>query len=183
MNYTKSVFRIFTADNYDKEEEFLREMSLEGWHFRALNLFWYEFEKGEPREYNYKLDFKPRYNEIDSEYLTMFKDFGWERIYEFRAFRGVWEYFRKEADGAENELYTDDESKIELLGRIRRFYLFLGIFFVSISLVNAVNIARLFVEGAEYALIGVSAYAFLIGLYVKLYVRISAKIKRLKKGI
>lgn len=183
MNEVKHVFKIFTPDNYEKEEKFLREMSLRGWHFVSFSVFLYKFEKGLPESYSYKLDFRKDIKDDKDNYITTYEDCGWVNIFEFPIFKGAWEYFRKESvQGTEEDLFTDNESKIELLTRIRRFYLYVAIFFFSINLVNFVNVFNYITRGYFPMLIFMVIYGILIGLYTKTFVRISMKIDRLKEN-
>ncbi len=52
----KTVYRIFFVWEYDKEEKWLNKMSAEGWQLIKGSSFRYLFEKGEPNEYEYKLE-------------------------------------------------------------------------------------------------------------------------------
>ena len=184
MSETKKVLRFFTPDNYEKEEAFLTEMSRKGWHFIRFKVFVYEFEKGQPMNYVYKLDYKRDKKEDKDNYLAMFKDCGWENIYEFRMLGGVWEYFRKISDTGEDQLFTDNESKIDLLVRIRRGYIFIAIFFLGINMANLANLISIFERGyfISFTFIFI-LYTFVIYLYVKIFVRISMKISKLRKAV
>ena len=97
MNETKTVWRFFTPDDYDKEEEFLTEMSRQGWHFISFRVFVYKFEKGQPVNYTYKLDYINDKKADKSNYLAMYEDCGWENVFEYPVpvRGGAWEYFRK----------------------------------------------------------------------------------------
>jgi len=183
MNETKKVWRFFTPDNYDKEEEFLTEMSRQGWHFKNLRLFIYEFEKGQPVNYTYKLDYKNDRKADISNYTAMYEDCGWEYVFEFPVpvRRGAWEYFRKRTDSGDDQLFTDNQSKIDLLMRIRRTYIAIGIFFVGINMANFTNFLRIAVRGYAGSMIFILVmYALLIFIYVKIFVRISIKINKLR---
>lgn len=184
MSEINRMFRIYLPDMYEKEEKFLTEMSLRGWHFDHFTPpCSYTFVKKPPKPYVYKMDFRKNRNEDRDSYKALYEDCGWEHVQEFRVFGGSWEYFRKECVyGKEEDIFTDNESKIELLARIRGFYLFLGIFLLSINISNLVNIAnlmsrRFFISGVIAFLL----YGLAIGLYLRIYVGISIKIDRLKK--
>ena len=182
MNEIKRLLRFFTPDDYDKEEAFLSEMSRNGWHFKKLKFLIYEFEKGQPIDYIYKLDYK-RNIEIDKDnYFTMYKDCGWENVYEFRILGGIWEYFRKRATSGEEQLFTDNESRIDLLVRIRRGYVFIALFFLGINAANFANIMGLFIRGYFSSITFIFiAYALIIFLYSKIFIRISMKINKLRR--
>ena len=67
-------FRWFWAWADEKEEAYLREMALDGWHFKSVTFpGYYTFEKGEPRNDFYRLDFlsNTRTKTITYSYLKM----------------------------------------------------------------------------------------------------------------
>ena len=61
----KSVYRIFTIADYDREVLYFREMHAKGWKLRKVSysilLFAvkYTFEKCQPEQVSYQLDFYP----------------------------------------------------------------------------------------------------------------------------
>ena len=89
-------------------------MSAKGWHLSRVGLLNYEFEKGEPRAYEYALDFRVEARRDLQEYLGLVVDSGWEHLGNM----GGWQYFRIDADKAElAPIYSDKES---LAGKYRR---------------------------------------------------------------
>jgi hypothetical protein len=127
-------FRWFWAWDDEKEEAYLREMALGGWHFKAVTIPGnYRFEKGEPRNDFYRLDFLANYKDKDN-YLQLFKDAGWSHVGEY----GSWQYFRKTAiEGETLEIFTDNESKQKKYGRILLYLIiFMPIYTVLITRVN-----------------------------------------------
>lgn len=111
----------FWAWQDDKEEHWLEEMSERGLHLVSPGYFGrYEFDKGQPQKYFYRLDFIAQ-NQNREDYYQLFSDACWEHIGEF----GGWQYFRKLDDGqGDSEIFTDVTSKIE---KYRRVLLFLVI--------------------------------------------------------
>ena len=111
---TKTVFKYFTIVNHEKEEEYLRSMHKDGWKFKKVSGFcMYHFEKCEPEDVIYRLDYNRDGILHKSEYTKMFEDCGWEYL----------------QDGAD-EIFCDDDSKLEMLKRVfhRRVILLLMIF-------------------------------------------------------
>ena len=106
----------FWAWQDDKEEEWLSDMSKQGYHLSKPGFFGrYEFEQGESRNYVYRLDFMSDRKVKKETYLQFFADAGWEYIGEF----GSWQYFRILAEGEHQpEIYTDVASKIKKYERI-----------------------------------------------------------------
>ena len=132
----KSVYRIFTIADYDREALYFREMHAKGWKLRKVSysilLFAvkYTFEKCQPEQVSYQLDFYPMKKSERASYLQLFKDCGWEHITDFNGFS----YFRKLHSGiesdAEFEIYNDAAGKLAMVKRIltRRMFPILLLF-------------------------------------------------------
>ena len=134
MMEKKIVYRIFTIADYEREALYFREMHAKGWKLRKVSysilLFAvkYTFEKCQPEQVSYQLDFYPMEKSERASYLQLFKDCGWEHITDFNSFS----YFRKvhseiESD-VEFEIYNDAAGKLAMIKRIlimRMFPIFL----------------------------------------------------------
>ena len=125
----KIVYRIATIADYDREALYLRKMHAEGWrlkevtHSNLVVAVKYTFEKCQPEQMSYQLDFYPMKKSERASYLQLFKDCGWEHITDFNSFS----YFRKahseiESD-AEFEIYNDATNKLDMVNRILRLRL------------------------------------------------------------
>ena len=120
----KIVYRIFTIADYEREALYFREMHAEGWKLKEVtysNLVVavkYTFEKCQPEQVSYQLDFYPMKKSERASYLQLFKDCGWEHITDFNGFS----YFRKLRSGiesdAEFEIYNDAAGKLAMVKRI-----------------------------------------------------------------
>ena len=120
----KIVYRIFTIADYEREALYFREMHAKGWKLRKVSysilLFAvkYTFEKCQPEQVTYQLDFYPMKKSERASYLQLFKDCGWEHITDFNGFS----YFRKLHSGiesdAEFEIYNDAAGKLAMVKRI-----------------------------------------------------------------
>ena len=120
----KIVYRIATIADYDREALYLRKMHAEGWKLKEVtysNLVVavkYTFEKCQPEQVSYQLDFYPMKKSERASYLQLFKDCGWEHIADFNGFS----YFRKLHSGiesdAEFEIYNDAAGKLAMVKRI-----------------------------------------------------------------
>ena len=130
----KVVYRIATIADYDREALYLRKMHAEGWKLKEVtysNLVVavkYTFEKCQPEQVSYQLDFYPMKKSERASYLQLFKDCGWEHITDFNGFS----YFRKLHSGiesdAEFEIYNEAAGKLAMVKRIltrRLFPIFL----------------------------------------------------------
>ena len=120
----KIVYRIATIADYDREALYLRKMHAKGWKLRKVSysilLFAvkYTFEKCQPKQMSYQLDFYPMEKSERVSYLQLFKDCGWKHITDFNGFS----YFRKLHSGiesdAEFEIYNDAAGKLAMVKRI-----------------------------------------------------------------
>ena len=120
----KIVYRIFTIADYEREALYFREMHAKGWKLRKVSysilLFAvkYTFEKCQPEQMSYQLDFYPMKKSDRASYLQLFKDCGWEHITDFNSFS----YFRKAhseiESNAEFEIYNDAAGKLAMVKRI-----------------------------------------------------------------
>ncbi|EFO02930.1 hypothetical protein B7719_01740 [Streptococcus oralis subsp. oralis] len=133
----KNVYRIFTIADYEREALYFREMHAKGWKLRKVSysillfVVKYTFEKCQPEQVSYQLDFYPMKTSEKTSYLQLFKDCGWEHITDFNGFS----YFRKahseiESD-AEFEIYNDATGKLDMVHRILRLRLLPVLFFLS----------------------------------------------------
>lgn len=120
----KNVYRIVTIADYEREAVFLGEMHAKGWKLRKVSYsillvaVKYTFEKCQPEQVSYQLDFYPMQNSERTSYLQLFKDCGWEHIIDFNGFS----YFRKLHSGieldTEFEIYNDATGKLAMVKRI-----------------------------------------------------------------
>ena len=120
----KIVYRIATIADYDREALYLRKMHAEGWrlkevtHSNLVVAVKYTFEKCQPEQMSYQLDFYPMKKSERASYLQLFKDCGWEHITNFNSFS----YFRKLHSGIESdakfEIYNDVAGKLAMVKRI-----------------------------------------------------------------
>ncbi len=120
----KVVYRIATIADYDREALYLGGMHAQGWKLKEVSYsnlvvaVKYTFEKCQPDQVSYQLDFYPMKKSERASYLQLFKDCGWEHITDFNGFS----YFRKthfeiESD-AEFEIYNDAAGKLAVVKRI-----------------------------------------------------------------
>ena len=120
----KVVYRICTIADYDREALYLSEMHAEGWKLKEVSYsslviaVKYTFEKCQPDQVVYQLDFYPMKKSERASYLQLFKDFGWEHITNFNGFS----YFRKLYSGVESdsefEIYNDAAGKLAMVKKI-----------------------------------------------------------------
>ena len=62
---TVKRFKIFLASSVDKEEQWLTDMSRQGFHFKNYGLFTYTFDENPNESYVYQIDFR----DANEEYM------------------------------------------------------------------------------------------------------------------
>ena len=174
----KIVYRIFTIADYEREALYFREMHAKGWKLRKVSysillfVVKYTFEKCQPEQVSYQLDFYPMEKSERASYLQLFKDCGWEHITDFNSFS----YFRKahseiESD-AEFEIYNDAAGKLAMVNRILRLRL------VPVLLLLAIHIPFLFIlldrsnayDLWKFLVVGLDIFLSLILLLIVAYI-------------
>lgn len=164
-------FKWFWAWNDDKEEAWLQQMSLQGWHLHSFGLpGFYTFEAGGSRNYYYRLDFQMTSKNETAAYLQLFTDAGWEYVGSMSS----WNYFRKEArPGEAPEIFTDNASKVQKYRRL------VGILlpFLPIYIVLMINLSD--AEGSIYNFFEPVA-AIIMLLYAYALLRLLLRIRQLK---
>jgi len=132
----KSMWKIrfFAVWHEGREVLWLKSMSAKGWHLKRVGFLLYEFEQGEPHDYEYALDFRVEARTDMQEYRGLIEDSGWQYI----GHMAGWQYFRIEANKAAGaEIYSDAES---LIGKYRRV--------LAILSLSALPLFVLFLNGA-----------------------------------
>lgn len=177
----KKVFKTFYLPDYEKEEEYLTEMHRNGWKFKKVNCGAYTFEKCEPENVVYKLDFTDNKKDDKATYITLFSDYGWEHIQDFNNFS----YFRRNADSLEaedTEIFSDNESRLEMMKKIINTRMIpLWIIFTVIIIPNLVKFVSWdFSDGIIVPAL-FTAYIVLFLMYTYIFIRCGIGFRRLKK--
>lgn len=188
---TKTVkkIRFFTVIDWRDEQEYLTQQHREGWKFVKQTGNVYTFERCEPEEVVYQIDFKGDDNNRE-EYLQMFKDCGWEYLQDQYGYS----YFRKPAkDMKENEkgIFCDDESRLEMLKNVfRKKVVPLFVVFVMIIIPQLISQSLQAVIHAEE---GGAGYWFpkllsitfivLFVLYLVLFIKFGVTLRKIKKSM
>ena len=175
------LFRFMTVTDYEEEEKFLSEQHKEGW---KLCKYWlpgiYFFDKCVPEDVVYRLDFEQAEKSEKTEYLQLYNDYGWEYLFDVNGFS----YFRKRAGSEERELeiFSDNESRIEMVERVfrRRMIPLLIVFFTCV-------VPQLVIQFFNWQGGNTSAKGFVIFftvfffLYLYLFIHCGQKIRWLKR--
>ena len=152
-----------------KEEAWLESMSREGWHLKDVGFLTYVFERGEPKEWVYRLDFRP--SRETAEYIEFVRGAGWEYI----GHMSSWLYFRAPAQaGQTTELYTDAEGKIAKYRRV------IGILLATSPGLWAVFVSR-FERLTEWAELPITIILVtVVALYAVSLVKLIGRISQLR---
>ena len=177
----KREFHYFTLTDYEKEEQYLRRMHNQGWKLVQVRLpGFYYFEKCTPADVVYRLDFNPDSNAGKGEYIQLFADYGWEYMQDLNNYS----YFRKPYQEGEmnSEIFSDDESRLEMLKKIFRFRMLpiLAVFLLCLlpNFLNLFNLAG-FRDPWDIALWVL--YIVLFACYICLFVHMGVGFRRLKR--
>jgi len=107
MTQVVRKFRWFWDDADHAIERWLESKAREGLHLKRIRCLrtLFIFERGEPAEMTYRVDFQLW--RTGQDYLQLFQDAGWERVDQLLG----WQYWRAPAGGARvAEIFTDVES-------------------------------------------------------------------------
>lgn len=174
MSATKTMVRFFTIADWEKEEAFLREMHRKGWKLRKGGII-YNFERCEPEDVVYQLDYNQEGRKDKNVYVQMFEDCGWEYIQDFAGYS----YFRKPTRTMkENEkaIFCDDASRLEMVRRVIRGRMIpLLIVFLLVLLPGMLWHVYPINENWPVTFV----FGCMVGLYAVVFVNLSIKLWRL----
>lgn len=179
MSNTLTKMKIFTIADFKEEEQWLREMHRAGWKLTGTTppcLF--RFERCEPEDVVYQLDFRNNRDGNGVEYRQMFRDCGWEHVDSCMSFH----YFRKpvaQMEG-EEEIFSDNASRIDLLGRIWKWRM-MPIFVVFFGCILP-QIHRCFSGDVPMDVFFV-LYLVLLLVYIRLILYVGIRFYRMKRDL
>ncbi len=164
----RRVHKYFLLYEYEKEEQYLAKMHANGWRFVDTNGFLYTFEKCEPEQVVYRIDFSGLAPENRDDYNAMFRDYGWEYLLSVQSHS----YFRRPAEGLsaeEQDLFSDTETR---LGIVRRMIfakvgllVFLLILIIVPNILRFTGIVRKGSEG-KWGVTMLITYSLLLLIYI-----------------
>jgi hypothetical protein len=182
MESTQKISKWFWPWQDDKEETWLGNMSTDGWHLHSVGLMGrYTFAKGVKQPYTYRLDYMLLDKKNRADYLQLFQDAGWEYIGEM----SNWQYWRKRVtDGQNQEIFTDNESKIK---KYQRLLLFMGFMLLLLVFLGRTMLSGLFVfDGISSVIeaiyfVGGLLYAIIIPLYAYVVIKLALRVRELRR--
>lgn len=177
MKERKVRFKFFTISECKEEQEYLQEQHRNGWKFRkAVFPFLYLFDRCQPEDVVYQLDYNKEGLKEQDTYKKMFEDAGWEYVTEFVGFT----YFRKpvsEMNGQE-EIFSDDTSKADMYQRI-----WMGRMPILLAIMGLVIIPQLIMQISKDASIHNSmllAYVLALVVYIGIIGKFSYDYRKMR---
>ena len=167
---TFKKFRLSLANDIDKEEEWLTEMSAKGFHFFKYSWFIYHFEEDHSKSYKYQADFQS----ADDEYFELYKQVGWEHVHtEMESFH----YFRAPSDAiGDNRIYSDPAS---IKGMYQRMLLFYSTIFLCMVVAQAGLLITW--KPTFFSILSLTIVAAVVLLYLVLFIQLHQKINKYNK--
>ncbi len=128
---SKIVYKVFAAWQHEKEENWLNEMSSNGYHLIKVRAIRYSFDENKQERYTYRIELlENSFSSVKSqEYIEFLKDTGISVV----GNNIGWIYLRKEYDEIGFDIYSDIDSKIVHFKRVLKL----------ISVVLAINLLNL----------------------------------------
>lgn len=178
-------FKWWWAWNYEEQEQWLTDMNKLGYKMISGILgIYFAFEVGNFEEYVYKLDYKRLRGKKFYEYIQLFSDCGWEYIDSTKG----WHFFRKKDSSVElPELYTDSESKSQIIKQLLGtmlallvMYIPMLIWFVSTLISGDIN------PGVDNENVGIFIFDIAVYLFDTIFIvyvlkKLISKYKQLKR--
>ena len=131
MENRRTVRRWFWVWAFEKEEDWLNEMAMNGWVLENVGFCTYHFVRCEPGEYSIRLEMHP----YDEAYLSFMRDTGAEYVGRVM----MWIYFRKKTADGPFDLFSDIDSRISHLDKIGKMLSAVGGVNLAIGAVNSLS--------------------------------------------
>ncbi|MCR5793801.1 MAG: DUF2812 domain-containing protein [Solobacterium sp.] len=128
MTERRTIRKWFFVWDFDKEEQWLNEMAMNGWALCSVGFCTYTFERCEPGQYMIRLEM----HGPDEDYIRFMEETGCE--YVGRVFQ--WIYFRRSAEYGEFDIFSDIDSRIAHLNRIATAILLIAVANLLIGFMN-----------------------------------------------
>lgn len=161
LNSNKKVtFKFFSVCEWKKEQEYLQNQHRKGWKLTKVGFCRYHFEKCEPEEVIYQLDFNAQDTLNKENYIQMFSDCGWEYLQDFVGYS----YFRKpvsEMPNGKEEIFCDESSRIDMMKRV-----FKGRIVPLIIIFMSIIIPQLFIQSHTDEKLGKAIFIMYIVLAI-----------------
>lgn len=117
QKHTKIEVRFFSIPQWQKEQDYLQKQHQNGWKLLSVHFLGiYVFQRCEPEDVVYQLDYSLEKNNNPAIYIQMFADCGWEYIQDFWGYS----YFRKPVSemNGEEEIFCDNTSRSHMIKQV-----------------------------------------------------------------
>ena len=135
MASRRTIYKWFWVWSFEKEEEWLNEMAMNGWVLESVGWCSYHFVRCEPGKYSVRLEMHP----YDESYVSFMEETGAEFVGRMM----MWIYFRKKSVDGPFDLFSDIDSRISHLDKIGKMLSVLGGINLAIGLLNVFSPSRL----------------------------------------
>lgn len=102
----------------EREAKWLNEMSGKGYALTGFCMGFYSFDRCQPGEYVYQIDFTEGMFSVSTDYREFMAETGVEIV----CLWGPWVFLRKKACEGEFRFYTDAESSVQHYTKVRNFF-------------------------------------------------------------
>lgn len=180
MSDYKRKWRFFSIPEYDKEQIWLEKQHKAGLKLVNASIPGiYKFEKCQPEEVVYQLDYNEEGMNNKEEYVQMFQDCGWEYITDMAGFS----YFRKPVSQMQEkeEIFSDDASKMDMIERVYKGKM-IPLFVIFFLIIIPQLTTRIHQE-IPLGKIVFGLYVFLFVLYIIIFIKFGVQYARLKKRL
>lgn len=137
---TKTMRRLYWMWQYEKEEQWLSDMSRQGWQLKEVAFGRYRFEQAPAETYIYRLEYLSEHKDAPKSkaYLDFLKDTGVEVAGNLHN----WVYLRRPATMGPFEIYSDPASRIAHVQRMLTLVFLLAVANTAPLLSNLGSFAR-----------------------------------------
>ena len=134
MMESRTMHKWYWVWEFEKEDDWLNDMALNGWVLDSVGFCSYRFVRCEPGEYNVHTEM----HAADEAYVNFMRETGAEYVGRMM----MWMYFRKKTADGPFDLFSDIDSRIDHLNKIGRILSMIGGANLLIGLVNTFNLSR-----------------------------------------
>ena len=131
METRKTIRKWFWVWDFEKEEDWLNQMAMNGWLLESVGFSTYHFVRCEPGEYSVRLEM----HKYDESYVSFMEETGAEYVGRMV----MWIYFRKKTEDGPFDLFSDIDSKIDHLNKIGNVLSIIGGANLLIGIMNTFN--------------------------------------------
>ena len=135
METRKTIRKWFWVWDFEKEDDWLNEMAMNGWLLDDVGFSTYHFVRCEPGEYSVHTEM----HSADESYISFMQETGAEYVGRMM----MWVYFRKKVADGPFDLFSDIDSRITHLDRIGKMLSVVGGANLLIGLANIFSPSRL----------------------------------------